>query len=79
MLFRVAMYRWVRRIARAVLPAPRPKFSREAMNLAIRYATTPLIAQRLVDALGVEQAEASLLIGRTFNIDPKRVAEQMKS
>lgn len=79
MLFRVAIHRWVRHIARAVLPAPRPRVSREAKALAVKYGAAPVDAQQLIDALGAERAEVSLLIARTFNVDPRSVAERVKA
>ena len=69
--------RLVRRIARAVLPAPRPKFSREALTLAIRYATTAQDAQRLVNAYGAAQAEVALLLARALGNDPRDVAKEL--
>jgi hypothetical protein len=77
MLFRHSIHRLIRRVARAGLPAPRPKHSREALTLAIRYATTPQDAQRLVDALGAEQAEVSLLIARSFGVDVRSIVERL--
>lgn len=79
MLFGRSIHRWVRRIARAVLPAPRPRFSREALTLAIRYATTAQDAQRLVDAHGAAQAEVALLLARALGSDPRDVARELKS
>lgn len=79
MLFRVAMYRWIRQVARAVLPAPRVRVSREAKALAKKYAADPVDAQQLIDALGAQNAEVSLLIARTFNVDPRSVAERVKA
>jgi hypothetical protein len=70
--------RVIRRIARAVLPAPRPRFNREALTLAIRYSVAAEDAQRLVDALGAEQAEVSLLIARAFNVDVRSVVERVR-
>lgn len=72
-----AVFRTIRRIARAVLPAPRPRFSREALTLAIRYATTAQDAQRLVDAHGAAQAEVALLLARALGSDPRDVAREL--
>lgn len=77
MLFRRSIHRWVRHIARAVLPAPRPRVSREALVLAIRYATTAQDAQRLVDAYGAAQAEVALLLARAMGNDPRNVGREL--
>lgn len=79
MLFSRSIHRWVRHIARAVLPTPRPRFSREALTLAKRYAAVPADAQRLVDALGVEQAEVSMRVARQFGLDVRSVAKWVKA
>ena len=77
MIFWPSLRRAIRRIARAVLPAPRPKFSREALTLAIRYATTAQDAQRLVNAYGAAQAEVALLLARALGSDPRNVAREL--
>jgi hypothetical protein len=53
--------------------------SREAKALAVKYGAAPVDAQQLIDALGAERAEVSLLIARTFNVDPRSVAERVKA
>ena len=74
---RRGVVRAIRHIARAVLPAPRPKFSREALTLAIRYATTAQDAQWLVDAYGPAQAEVAMLLARAMGSDPRDVARDL--
>lgn len=79
MLFSRSIHRWVRRFARAVLPAPRPRVSCDARRLAKQYATAPADAQRLIDALGVDPAEVSLQIARHFGLDVRSIAERVRS